>query len=259
MKKEGLTIVFWNVWFYTQNGRRDNGHKLTERLEALITEYKPAVFGLNEVLVRRSDNYSQVIDFLAGHGYSCHFAPISPTDDEWLVGNLLASKLKPQSITDHVLGPDTQAMRRGFPDCTVKAIKAEFVINKTAITVVVNYLCSLLPVDWGTHLVHRKHYEQLLASFNTKNLVVGGDFNETKYMLPWLKLPSHLKRKTGTALNPTWRLNGQKRYLAFANYDHVLYSHRGNLRLQTFQVLDRQPSDHAPMLAVFEVLSQNFT
>ncbi len=252
-----LTIIFWNTWFHVQNGQRDNGQQLLRRLGYLIQEHEPDVLGLNEVLVSRHDGSSPVIDYLKSNGYFCHFAVISSIDADWLVGNLFASKNKPVSITEHVLGIDTQARRRGYDNCDVKAIQGTIRIGDASITILVNYLCSLLPADWGTHIAHRRNYEKLVGSIKNKNLIVGGDFNETKYMLPWLRLPRHLQRKTGTLFNPTWRLNGQKKYLAFANYDNMLYRKDGQLKLHTFKVLNRQPSDHAPLLAVFEVQPEN--
>ena len=253
MPNRSFTTVFWNVWFYAQDGRRDNGTKLLSRLEELIKSHDPDVFGLNEVLVNRHDGSSPVIEFLKRHEYYCHFAPFSPTDANWMVGNLMATRKKPVKISDHVLGNDAQAARRGFTNCTIKAISVDLKYGPITITAIVNYLCSLYPLDWTTHIKHRKNYEKVVNSVNNKNLIIGGDFNETKYMLPWLRLPNEFKRKTGSLINPTWRLNGKRSQIGFANYDNVVYRESGNLKLKSFKVLPRSPSDHSPLLAIFEI------
>lgn len=252
--KKEITTIFWNVWFNMQNGRYDNGELLRLRLKKLIDTYDPDAFGLNEVLVDRHTGLSRLKKFLEHRGYNCYFAEISPTDDKWLVGSLLATKDKPLKISKHPLGPDTQAARRGFKGCTVKALEADLQYGDFRVTLLLVYMSSLLPADWGTHILHRKKFDSLLKSINNNNLIIGGDFNETKYMLPWLMLPKHLKRRTGTWLNPTWRLQAKKRYLGFANYDNIIYCDEANLKLKEFRVLDRAPSDHAPLLAIFKII-----
>jgi endonuclease/exonuclease/phosphatase family metal-dependent hydrolase len=253
MTKESLTIIFWNSWYYVQNGKLDHGQKLLARLDRLITEHSPDIFGLNEVVVNRHDKSSPVISFLKKNRYHCYFAEFSPIDENWAVGNLMATKQKPLHISDHILGADSQAARRGYPGHSVKAISADLKCGQIIITVVLNYMCSLYPYDWSTHYKHRKNYEGLVDKIANQNLIIGGDFNETKYMLPWLHLPKYLKRKTGSLINPTWRLNGKKAHLAFANYDNVVYREDGGLRLRSFKVLQRTPSDHSPLLAVFDI------
>ena len=253
MAKETITAIFWNTWFYVQNGRRDNGTELVKRLADLIYQHNPDVFGLNEVVVNRHDKSSPVISFLEKQKYHCYFANFSPVDDNWAVGNLLAAKYKPLHVSEHILGADSQAARRGYPGCSVKAISADLEYGPTTVTIVLNYMCSLYPYDWAIHYEHRKNYERLVGKITNRNLIIGGDFNETKYMLPWLRLPKHLKRKTGSLTNPTWRLNGKRAHLAFANYDNVVYCEDGSLKLKSFNVLHRTPSDHSPLLAVFEI------
>lgn len=253
MSSRTITVIFWNVWERSQNGIHGDSTKLCNRLDDLIEQYNPDVFGFNEILVNRDTGSSPVLDHLKQQGYQIHFAPCSPMSSKWMIGNAFVSKQKPLKTIEHILGKDTQASRqRGYKGHYVKAIEAHVKVGDETISIIVNYLSSLLPLDWATHIKHRRAFEGILKTLEHKSVIAGGDFNETKYMLPWLRLPKHLKRKTGTLHNPTWRLNGQKRQVAFANYDNLVYSVDSVLRLRTFKVLPRQPSDHSPLLGVFE-------
>lgn len=251
MPNELLTVVFWNVWCWSQDGKYGDGSELCKRLGQLIDTYDVEVFGLNEVAAAQN-GHCPVVEYLTQRGYHCYFAPFSTLSDNWEVGNLLATKVKPFEVKEHLLGPDTQAERRGYPGQTVKALEGIFKQRSgQAYMVWVNYFSSLVPKDWGTHIAHRRQYEALIADITEPNLIIGGDFNETKYMLPWLRLPENLTSRTGTFRNPTWRWGGKRRRLLRANYDHLIYRNDGNLRLEHFAVLNRRPSDHAPLLAQF--------
>ena len=112
---------------------------------------------------------------------------------------------------------------------------------------------SISPLDWAAHRKHRRSYEQMVSGLWDQNSIIGGDFNEPKYLLPWLRVPHYLEHRTGSLCNPTWRWNGSARMLASANYGHLLWTNDGDLTLREFKVLPRQPSDHAPLLGIFEV------
>ncbi len=233
-----------------QNGQRDDGKQLINKLTLLINIYKPEFFGLNEVLINTKTQESPVISFLENNGYNVHFTPFSPLSKVWMIGSLLASKQQPLSIREHIQGPDTQAARRGYKGFSVKTIEGKFKFDGEDLYVVVNYLGNLIPLDWGTHITHRRNFNRFLKTIGSKNIIIGGDFNEPKYMWTWLGLNKRLKRKTGNLWNPTWRLNGKLRNIFFANYDYILYSSK-NLSLTNFNVADRQPSDHAPIVGEF--------
>jgi endonuclease/exonuclease/phosphatase family metal-dependent hydrolase len=250
MQNDLLSVIFWNVWYWSQDGKFDSGQALCRRLGELIDEYDVSAFGLNEV-AWEPNGWCPVVEYLTRRGYHCHFAPFSTLEDNWEVGNLLATKQPPLEVKEHLLGPDTQAERRGYPGQTVKAIEGKLSHGEREYTVWVNYFSSLIPRDWRTHLTHRRQYELLIQEIADPNLIIGGDFNETKYMLPWLRLPAHLTARTGTFSNPTWRWDGKRRRLLRANYDHLVFRNDGQLQLKTFEVLDRHPSDHAPLLAQF--------
>jgi endonuclease/exonuclease/phosphatase (EEP) superfamily protein YafD len=252
-----ITVIFWNIWEQVQSGQRDDGAKLLARFDRLIEHHDPDVFGLNEVLVNRKTKASPVLDYFKKRGYYTHFAAFSPMSETWMIGSAFISKQKPAKITDHELGPDTQARKtRGYHGYHVKAIEAHLTYDTEDVAIVVNYLAALFFMNWSTHVTHRKSYEKVLDAVEHRNIIVGGDFNETKYMAPWLRVPAHLEHRTGSLRNPTWRWNGQKRRIAQANYDKMLWTTNGSLRLKTFKILSRQPSDHSPLLGVFTVRDQ---
>ena len=252
MAKPQLTIIFWNIWERVQSGRRDDGSKLQARFDQLIKTYDPDVFGFNEVLVDRKSNASPVLDYFKKRGYKTHFVPFSPISEQWMIGSAIISKQKPTKILEHILGPDTQADKeRGYKGYHVSALEAHLKVGTEDVAVVVNYLAALAPLNWATHIKHRKSYEKMLDTIAHKSVVIGGDFNETKYMLPWLRMPRHLKRHTGSLRNPTWRWNGRRRSIAAANYDNIVWTKHSKLHLKTFKVLPRHPSDHSPLLGVF--------
>jgi endonuclease/exonuclease/phosphatase (EEP) superfamily protein YafD len=84
-----------------------------------------------------------------------------------------------------------------------------------------------------------------------KATIIGGDFNQFKFMPRLWKSRQHYHRATGSLLNPTWRLMGKLPIQA--NYDNIFWTKCGVLNLEEFKVLDRNPSDHAPLIARFSV------
>lgn len=253
MSKRSFSIVYWNLWLEMQNGKRDTGRRLTEKLNFLVNKYEPEFIGLNELVIDAKTGRSCVKEHLEKLGYNLHFTPFSNISDDLVVGNALAYRPKPRNIAEHVLGPDTQAQRRGYPDQTVSLIHGEFAIADKPVSIIVNYLGNLIPLDWGTHATHRRNFNKYLSNLNSGNVIIGGDFNEPKYLWPWLKLPGHYRRLTGGIFSPTWRLLGRKSLLIAANYDYILYDKSQDLRMVRYEVLDRSPSDHSPLYARFEI------
>ncbi|HSX32329.1 MAG TPA: hypothetical protein VLF43_03640 [Candidatus Saccharimonadales bacterium] len=80
--------------------------------------------------------------------------------------------------------------------------------------------------------------------------IIGGDFNQFKFMPRMWGAKSIYHRATGTLFNPTWRLIG-KIPLVQANYDNIFWTKCDTLQLEEFKVLGRHPSDHAPLIARF--------
>lgn len=252
MKAANFTIIYWNTWYEMQNGKRDDGTLVCGKLDALIKNYSPAVFGLNEVFVH-ANGRSPVNDYLMSINYHIHFVPIVTLQNGSMIGSTFASKHKPTKVVDHILAGETPSNTKWYKDYKAQLIETELRIGDCRVTILVNHLRVLIMKDWRVHIKQRKSYEAIVKNIENTNLIIGGDFNETKYMLPWWRTPKHLKRKTGSFYNPTWRPNGKKRLLLFANYDHMLYAANGRLTLKQFSVLGRRPSDHAPLLGQFEI------
>lgn len=251
--QDTFTTIFWNTWFEMQDGTRGDGTLVAKRLQELIDTYNPDVFGLNEVYFRTSQDRSLLVTVLVENGYHTHFAMQTVGDKDQVIGNLFASRQKPISVTDHAFGGNAKSHISWYKEYSPRLIEAKLRINGEVVTVIVVHLCVLVPSDILTHIRHRRSYDQMIDTLDSKNLVIGGDFNELKYMPPWLHLPSRFKRKTGTLYNPTLLLNGKRSGLLRGNVDNVVYSTDGSIRLANFEVLDRAPSDHAPLLARFRV------
>jgi endonuclease/exonuclease/phosphatase family metal-dependent hydrolase len=251
MKDKDFTVIYWNTWFEIQNDKRDDGDLVCMRLEQLIDEYSPDVICLNEVY-ERSNSQCSIARCLLSKKYKIHYTPLITTRNNDHIGNLMAAKQKPDKISDHAFGGDIKSRIKMYKDYNPQFTKAEVRFKGININIVLTHLGVLVPADWRMHIKHRRNFDNQIRKLNQKNLIIGGDFNETKYMLPWFRTPKNLKRKTGSILNPTWRVNGKSRVI-FANFDNVLYSTDGDLKLREFRVLPKQPSDHAPLLAQFSI------
>ena len=251
MTQPELTMVFWNTWLKNQDGTHPQDGRLQKRLDQLVQEYRPDIFGLNEVLVDAANGASPVLDHLAGLGYRIHFAPFSPHRGKWLIGSAFVSRVPGATATNRALGEDGYARRQGYPGHTVQMITADVPFADTRLTVVVNYLTALYPQDLRTHARQSREYARVVADIEHKNLVIGGDFNDFKYRLPWPHHPDRVRMHTGSLRHPTWLWNGQPWRLVRANYDHIIHRTDGDIQLERFEVLERSPSDHTPLLVTF--------
>lgn len=254
--KSVFSIIYWNVWLATQDGTKGDSDELLKVLGDIIDEHSPDAFGLNEVLVDAKTGVSPILDHLTNLGYETYFCLFSPHNEQWLIGSAFASKRKPIKIKEHILGNDSLAEQRGYKGYSVRLIEANIILDGTEITVMTNYLMALFPRSWTAHVSHRRSYEKIVNNTKNKYLIIGGDFNEPKYSLPWLRLNHNYKRLTGSFFNPTWRWNGKKERLIRANYDNIVYRKNEDVLLKDFRVLDRKPSDHAPLLAIFAINKQ---
>jgi exonuclease III len=197
MRKQNFTIIYWNLWFEMQDGSRGDGSLLCQRLDELIKKYSPDAFGLNEAYAHTETGKSPVLDHLRKNGYHIHFCEFGQTANGWAVGSAIATKRKLKRVVSHSYGDNTQSKRRRFINHQSQLIEARLDFGGTEVTILVNHMCSPHLVDWGTHLRQRKGYRRLIASIKNKNLIIGGDYNETKYMASWPRTPKNLKRKTG--------------------------------------------------------------
>ena len=246
-----FSVLFWNVWVESQ--MLDTKLRLVKaRLDDIIAEHNPDTLGLNEVLADENGK-SALLEHLKSQGYHTFFAPFSPERNGQFGGSALVSRAEPKSIAFHELGPDKYGAIRGFPGHTIKLIQASLPHGRQQVNVVVNYLAHLVPWNWSTHIKHHKAFRKLMqAGELQKATIIGGDFNQFKFMHRMWGAKSLYNRATGTLFHPTWKLAG-KIPIIQANYDNIFWTKCGTINLDTFKVLERHPSDHAPLIARFNL------
>lgn len=250
-----FTTLFWNVWVESQLAS-NKMQQLKARLDDIVATHRPDVLGLNEVLLDRETGESPLLKHLEERGYKTFFAPFSPEKGNHMGGSAIAYRSDVADISTHELGPDTYAKLRGYPGHTVKLICAKIPHAGQQIQIIVNYLAHLAPYNWPTHLKHHRAFRSFMTDSDLQlTTIIGGDFNQFRFMPTLWGAKRYYHRATGTFLNPTWKLLGKVPFIQ-ANYDHVFWTKNGNLVLQDFAVLARWPSDHAPLVARFAITDQ---
>lgn len=248
-KPDPFTALFWNVWVESQQSAK-RLQLLKSRFDTIIVNHRPEVFGLNEVLAD-ANGESRLLEHLEAHGYHTVFAPFSPEKNGFFSGSALVTRTKPLAVQFHELGPDQYGTIRGFPGHTIKLIQAQIGHGSQQVNIVVNYLAHLVPWNWKAHLGHHKAFRTVMKLPGLeKTTIIGGDFNQFKFMPRMWGAKSLYHRATGTLLHPTWRLIGWMPIIQ-ANYDNVFWTKCGTVQLDEFKMLDRHPSDHAPLVARF--------
>ncbi|HEY5805869.1 MAG TPA: endonuclease/exonuclease/phosphatase family protein [Candidatus Saccharimonadales bacterium] len=247
-----FSAIFWNVWVESQlTGARLK--LLHDRFDRIIEEHQPDAFGLNEVIAD-ADGSSPLLKRLEAQGYHTFFAPFSPENNGQFSGSALATRVKPAEVSHHELGPDKYGAIRGFPGHTVKLIQARLPHGKRHVNIVVNYLAHLVPWNWLAHIGHHKSFRRIMRAPELQTTtIIGGDFNQFKFMPRMWGAKSLYHRATGTLLHPTWKLAAGKIPFIQANYDNIFWTKCNTIKLEDFKVLDRHPSDHAPLIARFTV------
>jgi hypothetical protein len=244
-----FSALFWNVWVESQL-TKPKLKILKDRFDRIIDDHAPDAFGLNEVLADANGD-SPLLKHLESRGYHTFFAPFSPENSGQFSGSALVSRAKPTHVAHHDLGPDKYGAIRGFPGHTVKLIQARLPHGDQQVNFVVNYLAHLVPWNWPAHLLHHKTFLKLMRAEDLqKTTIIGGDFNQLKFMPRMWGAKSLYHRATGTILQPTWKLLGKIPVIQ-ANYDNIFWTKCGTLNLEEFKILSRHPSDHTPLAARF--------
>jgi endonuclease/exonuclease/phosphatase family metal-dependent hydrolase len=244
-----FTALYWNVWVESQLTARRLA-LLTNRFDAIVKAHRPDAFGLNEVIVN-SNGESPLLKHLEAKGYHTFFAPFSPEKNGHISGSALVSRMPPSDIEFHELGPDKYGAVRGFPGHTIKLIRARVPHGKHQVNIVVNYLAHLVPWNWMAHAAHHKAFRTVMRLPDLQSAtIIGGDFNQFKFMPRMWGAKSLYHRATGTILHPTWKLIG-KIPIIQANYDNIFWTKCGQIELDEFKMLERWPSDHTPLVARF--------
>lgn len=247
-----FSTLFWNVWVESQLSAA-RLKLLQNRFDQIIETHQPDVFGLNEVMADKEGS-SPLLKHLEAQGYHTFFAPFSPENNGHFSGSALVSRTMPDAVTKHDLGPDKYGAIRGFPGHTIKLIHARLPHGQQSVNVVVNYLAHLVPWNWPAHIVHHKSFRRIMREPEFQaTTIIGGDFNQFKFMARMWGAKSLYHRATGSFFHPTWKLMGGKIPFLQANYDNIFWTKCGNLHLEEFKILDRNPSDHTPLIARFTV------
>lgn len=253
-----ISVLFWNIWLNNQLKGSQNSQELLEGFKSIVETYQPDCIGLNEVLKNKDEQFPFVVKFLEQLGYKhTHFAPASPLSDEWTIGVAVCSKYPLGKTSNIELGKDIWANYRGYPNETVKAIATKIRVSGTQeLNLITAHIILLRPSTL------KEHYKQSKALTNVlkkpaylQNTIIGGDFNEPKFMPKSFKSRNKATHhhQTGTFLNPTWKYDASNKTLIRANLDRLFWSKEGSLELLKFEVVDTNISDHKPIYAVFDL------
>ena len=253
-----ITSLFWNTWLDNHIKSEERYHRLSGFLEDLLTEHQPDVIGLNEVVAYR-DNPPKLLANLEKHGYHTEYTVNSPLDNNWKIGSILASRYKMTDLQVHEIGEDVLATHRGFPDNSIRQTFATIhASSEVKFTFGVVHLLALYPRAVAAHYRQAQPMADIMNKLarESQPVIIGGDFNEFR-LLPgsvYSRVKSNYHRQTGTVVWPTWSALGYALSPVRANYDHIYWS-RGNdhIELSDFTVIKRHPSDHAPLVGIFEL------
>lgn len=244
-----FTTLFWNVWVESQSTSAKLG-RLKDRIDTIVQAHQPDAFGLNEVVADQAGN-SPLLKHLESLGYHTFFTPFSPEKGGHFSGSAFVSRIRPITVEYHELGPDKYGAIRGFPGHTIKLIRASVPVGDKQVNIIVNYLAHLVPWNINAHITHHKAFRTVVRLPELQHTtIIGGDFNQFKFMPRMWGAKSLYHRATGTFLHPTWRLIG-KFPIIQANYDNIFWTKCGKVILDEFKVLERWPSDHTPLVARF--------
>ncbi len=246
----GFCVIFWNVWLENQLSAAAQT-RLIARLGTLIDEHRPDAFGLNEILQEHSKQTSEVLDYLKIRGYYTDFTDchtFKKLGRHYSFGSAIASVRTPLKVEKFSL--DTSRKRRKLLVATLPLANSEVAINLAVV-----HPTALNPRHGG----HR-HYAQIKALRRimskpaiSNRLIMGGDLNEFSWMPHFWLDQAHFDHKTGDFHNPTWRWRSSPILPVRANLDHLFWNKDGLIALKSFEVLDRKPSDHSPLLARFTI------
>lgn len=252
-----FTVLFWNILLDNQKHGVRNAQKLLSELRVILQTYKPDCIGLNEVLQHKEHMAPLVFQVLAEENYQHrYFAPSSPVDENWVVGTAVASRHPLHDASDIVLGHDIYAETEGFPGHKLKAVATRIRLpNEQVLHFIAAHPVHLRARFLKPHYQHTRALTEFLrgAGLNDEAVVIGGDFNEPRFMPGsfYQANKDWLHHRTGTLLNPTWRYLTARKNPIRANLDKLFWAKNSALQLLNFRVLPIDVSDHRPIIATF--------
>ena len=186
-------------------------------------------------------------------GYKVNISNIIRAKDSVKESNVIAHKIKRATVSSIDYGLGLKPKFRWYKIYKPLASQLDFEVNNQRVKLFLSHLCILIPTDWQTHYIYRKNYMKILSRQKKCLVIAGGDFNEYKWLFKILGLPKNFVGLTGNLLNPTWRMDNQKRKVFFGNLDYIIYKKTKKIELVNFEVLKKHPSDHAPIFAEFKI------
>lgn len=251
---KSFSVLFWNMWFELQNGKRGDGTRIFTYLEELLREHQPDVLGLNEIYRVNAKTESVIERILHSHGYATYFDYLFVAKDGFVVGNVLAYNIEPKELMTLTFAEDSPATDPIYASYRPTVLRGRFDLGTSQLQVFVPHFCAMATRDHRVHHRQRQAFNILLARVGARNAIIGGDFNEPKLTMRFFGIPDGFKDLSGSLFSPTWHLFGNSRWPLYSNLDHILFDAQNNLKIQKFQVLARGSSDHSPLLARFDVL-----
>lgn len=253
-----FSVLFWNIWLDNQIKGPHNATPLFNEINRIYKIYQPDYMGLNEVLQNTKSDKPFINQYLNDIGYkNVYYAPASPINESWVMGNLAATKLDVISQKHICLGPDKFAEKRGYKDHTLKAVSLNIKLKQNInVTIIVVHPVVLRPYTLKSHYEQTNLLDQHIRNHkNINNLIIGGDINEPKNMPNSFVhiTKDYLSHKTGNYKKSTWSLNGKEVKPLSANLDKIFWATNGKIQLNKFEVIDSKISDHKPIYAEFMV------
>lgn len=247
MPNRYLTLSIWNVW------DKSPDDKIIDRLEQMIASYDVEVFGLNEIVATKN-GASPVLKMLRDKGYKVHFVPFGRNRDSLYDGSVLASRLPLKSVKVYDLAKGHINPLFGHHDHTFKLISAQTAIGSTDVTLAIIHQPHLAPSNWAPHIKSWRRLNTIIKQPEFSQVVIiGGDTNLSNFLFKRTNIARQFKQLTDNN-NSSWRYNGNSNFLK-ASYDRILYkgSDQTSVMPKELHVLNRQPSDHTPLVAKFEL------
>lgn len=256
-----FSILFWNIWYHNQvHGDARYGRLLSE-LKHLTDQYQPDIIALNEVVRPSHAHVAPVIEYIQKLDYPYnHCANMAQLDDYWMSGAALCSRFELLQKKRIVISKNGYAIKHGYEDLNKEAISAHITLPQGQdLKIIVAHPTATID-SLKQHRIGKESLSRLVHSKTyANNTVLVGDMNEWR-LIPGAfrhKVADVMHSRTGTVFKPTWRYEGHRFTPLRLNLDYIYWNKRSNFILKDFNILRSSVSDHRPLLATFEFVSQS--
>ncbi len=241
--KTDFCLLYWNVSARAQLNEK-LWPALKDRLDKMIAAHQPDVLCLSEIL-QWPNSSSPITDELKNIGYEVHYIRfyVLPAGLHEF-GTIIASRSSGMQVEEHRLSPFKLSRYLGLAKVPAQ--------HGNGLKIGVAHP---IPIGARSLFEHSRQIQTLrqylLNVKPNEKLILCGDLNELAWMTAHWQKKLPLIRKTGNLLQPTWTWGGWRFTPFRANLDSVLWLKQSPVELKEFSLLDRYPSDHAPLLAHF--------